>query len=738
MELNDLDVKKPVPSLLLTTLTVLLLSGLWGMLRLFVYDDSVFPLTFVLPLLVCVWTRRRWQLWTMAVIYAGMTVAKIFVVMPEHAASDWVQWSTLGATLFNIIVGAAIVEAVMSLRTGLEEQHEKVSAQNVELEAQAEEMAQQNEEIKAQAEELAQQNEEIESQTEELERQNEELQETNTRLGSREGMLQAILQSARAASAGREALEEVCRRALEIVGFPAEAVAVLELEGEGLRLRAHARLETQPPLREIWPLDNSLARVVLEEERTAYVDDLFERTDLAAPFAVDGPVRSLLVTPLRVAGSQAGVLAICGRGASHWTRDQFRLAEWIAGQCGLIVEGLRWQHELKERAVEVEAANRAKDQFLAMLSHELRTPLTPVLVAAGALEGDPRLPEDARKDAALIRRNATVQSRLIDDLLDLTRVERGKIELHRQVLRLREIICDAATIVEADLDARDQTLSMDLDMPEDASVDGDGARLQQVFWNLLKNAIKFSPQQGRISLSARVLDSSGGQAAIIEVADNGVGIEESDLARIFLPFEQAIDSHRGNGHGLGLGLAIAKAVVELHGGAIRAQSSGAGQGSTFTVELPLVAAPLPSAGDPCASLASPAAQDGPPMRVLLVEDHEDTGRLIARLLRGYGFNVEHAQDVAGAVELFRQNPFDLVVSDLGLPDGSGLDVMRELQTLRPGLAGICMSGYGMDDDVQAAKAAGFHEHLTKPVDVRQLQDAIGRVTAIGRNPPSFI
>ncbi len=722
--------KRPAPSLLLTTLIILLLSGVWGAVRLFVYSESIFPLTFVLPLLVCVWTRRRWQLWTMAAIYAAMTVAKIFLILPDHVATDWQHWSTLVATLFNIIVGAAIVEAVMGMRSRLEAQNDKVAAQNAELEAQSEELAQQNEEIKAQAEELAQQNEEIESQTEELERQNEELQETNTRLGNREAMLQAILQSVGTIGGGQEALDEVCRRALGILGAPAEALAVLELEGENLLLRAHARLETQPPLRELWPLEDSLARVVLRENRTAYVDDLFERTDLAAPFTAEGTVRSLLVTPLRIAGAQVGVLAICSREVCHWTRDQFRLVEWVAGQCGLILQGLRWQHELKDRAAEVEAANHAKDQFLAMLSHELRTPLTPVLVASAGLEADARLPEDAREDAALIRRNATVQSRLVDDLLDLTRVGQGKLELHREIVGIAGILRDAAAIVAPDLDAREQTLTVELEVPEDAAVDGDGARLQQVVWNLLKNAVKFSPPKGHINLWAGVEADPEQSRVIVQVKDDGIGIEPADMARIFQPFEQALDRQQGNGQGLGLGLAIAKAVVELHGGVIRTESPGRDQGSTFTVELPLAATPAEPAV-PASAPAAPAEADAP-LRILLVEDHEDTGRLIARLLRGAGFDVHHARNVAGALSVFRENPFDLIVSDLGLPDGSGLDIMRELQSLRPGLAGICMSGYGMDSDVQAALEAGFHEHLTKPVDARQLHAAIGRLTPAAR------
>jgi GAF domain-containing protein len=354
-------------------------------------------------------------------------------------------------------------------------------------------LSQQNEEIKAQAEELMQQNEEIESQTEELGRQNEELHDSNTRLGSREAMLQSLLNSSRTPESGPQALEDACRRGLEILGDPIESICILEQVGEQLSMRAQASLDGGTPLPEKWPLAGSLARVVLQENTTAYVHDLLQEPALAAPFVAGMKARSLLATPLRFDGTGGGLLVACSENPSHWTQEQFRMIEWLAIQCGLIMDGLRWQKALTDRAHEVEAANKAKDRFLAMLSHELRTPLTPVLAAAGILETDERLPADARDDLKMMRRNVAIQSRLIDDLLDLTRIERGKLDINPQLLNVAMLLRETATIVAPDLDAKDQTLSMRLELPDGCSIMGDGARLQQVFWNLLKNAIKFSP-----------------------------------------------------------------------------------------------------------------------------------------------------------------------------------------------------------------------------------------------------
>lgn len=711
------------PSLLLSTGVVALLAVIWGGVRLFLFPESVLPLTFVLPLLVCIWSRRPWHLWVMAAVFSTMAGVKAFWLLPSPEWNGLERWGYYGATEANIVIGALAVRLIMRYRQRLEERNALVVAQNAELEAQAEELAQQNEEIKAQAEELAQQNEEIESQAEELARQNEELQATNDRLVGREEVLEGLLQTSRSPEQAQQALQDTCARARAIVGEPADAVAILELQGDELRLQAESGAPALPAL---WPLAGSLARTVLREGRTAYAFDFQERPDLAAPFGPQGTYRSLLVAPLQY-GAVRGVIAACSRRPGHWTQEQFRRLEWISGQCALMLEGLRWQSRLAERTRELEAANRAKNQFLAMLSHELRTPLTPVLAAAGALANDARLPGDARDTLGMIRRNVNIQSRLIDDLLDLTRIERGKLELSAETLDVSELLRETAAIVAADLDAKEQALTLTVDLPAGSAIRGDGPRLQQVFWNLLRNAIKFSPPRSRVMLAAIAMPAPAARL-LVSVTDQGVGLAAADLERIFLPFEQAEHApRRASGSGLGLGLAIAKAIVELHDGAIRAVSAGLGQGCSFMVELPLVAAAdAPRARSVHPGLAA-TENPGASWRILLVEDHVDTGRVISWLLKTAGHEVTLATSAADALERASAAEFDLVISDLGLPDESGLILMPKLRAQRAGLRGLCMSGYGMEDDVLACRDAGFDEHLTKPVDVQQLHLAIGRV-----------
>jgi PAS domain S-box-containing protein len=373
-----------------------------------------------------------------------------------------------------------------------------------------------------------------------------------------------------------------------------------------------------------------------------------------------------------------------------------------------------------ERAAreEAESANRAKDRFLAVLSHELRTPLTPVALTAAAMEMDPNLPYEFREDVAMMRRNVELETRLIDDLLDLSRVTSGKLRLNRQPTHVHRLIRHVLETVGPELHEKQLKIERELAAAHDR-VEADPARLQQTLWNLLKNAAKFTPSGGRVSI--RTSNEAG--RLVIEVRDSGKGIPRDVLPRIFDPFEQgAADVTRRYG-GMGLGLAIAKAVVDLHGGTIGAASGGDGKGAMFTVSLPLGAIPSPV---PQTGGNQPTDDRTRPLRLLVVEDHSDTAKTLVRLLRLDGAEVQWASTVAGAIELAASEPFDVVVSDLGLPDGSGHDLMRRLRRDRP-VPGIAMSGYGMEDDLRQSREAGFVEHLVKPVSLPQLREAIRRV-----------
>jgi signal transduction histidine kinase/CHASE1-domain containing sensor protein/ActR/RegA family two-component response regulator len=391
----------------------------------------------------------------------------------------------------------------------------------------------------------------------------------------------------------------------------------------------------------------------------------------------------------------------------------------------------RAEQELRSAKEAAEKANRSKDQFLAMLSHELRTPLTPVLAATAGSAIDPSLPAAVRNDLAMIHRNVELEARLIDDLLDLTRVSRGKLQLRDETVDLHRVIADAVAVVPPE-SIGNKRLSVEQDLSAPAHhVRGDAARLQQVFWNLVKNAVKFTPPGGRISIRTSNLPFDAG-ALRVEVADTGLGIEADILPKLFDAFEQGSMARAQASGGLGLGLAISRGLVEAHGGRITAASSGTGQGATFTIELATVPPPPPPSPAPAAGRPSAATA----FRILLVEDHADTARVMGRLLTRAGHAVSVAHCVADALREMDRGPFDLLVSDLGLPDGSGTDVVRSFRD-RPGnangnghpLGAIALTGFGTEDDVNRTRAAGFDEHLTKPVAFDLLEKAIARVMA---------
>jgi len=379
----------------------------------------------------------------------------------------------------------------------------------------------------------------------------------------------------------------------------------------------------------------------------------------------------------------------------------------------------------------LEAANQAKDRFLATLSHELRTPLTPVLAAVSGLQEDSRLPDDVRVQLARMRRNIELEARLIDDMLDLTRISRGKLPLHRGVSDLRQVLDDSLQTVQVSLDEKRLRLVVEL-AGEDHRVWADTPRLTQVFWNLFSNAVKFTPEDGTITVRSRREQTAAGPEITVEVIDTGIGIEPDALETVFDAFQQGETAITRRFGGLGLGLTISQAIIEIHGGRLSAESAGKGLGATFAVRLPV--GDLPTAevpGEPSAQVVKATRRETAgmhPSHILLVEDHGDTADAMADLLRGMGYEVSVADSVAAGLTAAEHlaGRIDLVLSDLGLPDGSGLDLMRELHN-RYSVRGIALSGYGMEEDVRKSLSAGFDRHLTKPVNLQSLQTAIQEI-----------
>lgn len=368
------------------------------------------------------------------------------------------------------------------------------------------------------------------------------------------------------------------------------------------------------------------------------------------------------------------------------------------------------EEALRRSEEEATQANQAKDAFLAVLSHELRTPLTPVLLAVGRLEMEvqPHLIPLVQ----LIRRNVSLEAHLIDDLLDVTKIARGKLSISLKPISLHSVVEDAIEVCRGEIDEKKLSLKVSL-MAGTPVVEGDPSRLQQVFWNLLRNAVKFTEPGGSIEMRSFILEGM----VRVEVQDSGIGIPSERLGAIFEAFEQGDSFITRRFGGLGLGLSISKRLIELHGGVISVKSEGVNRGAVFTVELPLSDKKL----EALPRHKGEMKRSGAPLEILLVEDHRDTALLMETILSSWGHSIRTAYTAADAELSALTYPFDLLITDLGLPDKSGVELFRALKERNSDLRAIALTGYGREEDYEKTREAGFLGHLTKPIDVEDLR-----------------
>jgi signal transduction histidine kinase/CheY-like chemotaxis protein len=366
-----------------------------------------------------------------------------------------------------------------------------------------------------------------------------------------------------------------------------------------------------------------------------------------------------------------------------------------------------------------EVASRTKDHFLAMLSHELRTPLTPVFTVLDELEDG--VEYGKKESLEVMRRNIELERRLIDDLLDMTRVSNSRLQVQLRAVNVHELIPQVLEICDAQLSSRAMHVELEL-AAENAWVSADAARIQQVIWNIVQNAARFTQEGGRLEIRSFNPDR---KQLMLRFSDNGIGIDPADLERVFKPFEQAERKFKQGYGGLGLGLAIAKELMEAQGGFISVESKGRGTGTTFTLTLQTTE---PQWRGPEEPIREPPAPPGK-LRILLVEDHTDTRSTLERVLVKKGYDVVGVGDVHSALDADAHGRFDVLVSDIGLPDGTGIDLLETIRRRHP-IDAIAMSGYGMEGDIANSYKAGFATHLVKPVELKKLVSAIGQI-AVG-------
>jgi PAS domain S-box-containing protein len=453
-------------------------------------------------------------------------------------------------------------------------------------------------------------------------------------------------------------------------------------------------------------------RLIIPFNRQAEEDDILARLRLGQRIdhyqtirqAKDGRLLevSLTVSPVRDASGRVV-------GASKIARD-------ITEQKRASAERERLLEAERVARAEAERASRVKDDFVAMVSHELRTPLNAILGWTQLMTRTRNDPAVIARGLEIVARNTRLQAQLISDLLDISRIVSGKLQLDVRSVDFRAIVGQA--IEPIDEEARAKGVEVVLDLREGTTlVSGDASRLQQIVWNLVSNAIKFTPRGGRVRVS---LDFSSAQARL-EVADNGVGIRPEFLPHVFDRFHQADRSITRRFGGLGLGLSIVKHLVELHGGEVRAASEGEGLGATFAVTLPVVTEAEAERRRGLSDTDVSVALDA--IRLLVVEDEADTLEFLRRLLTAHGATVLTAASVGEALSLVRSESPDLLISDIGLPEADGYDLIQRVRREpSPGrdIPAIALTAYARSEDRTRALRAGYQAHIAKPVEPNEL------------------
>jgi len=559
-------------------------------------------------------------------------------------------------------------------------------------------------------------------------------QEARARAETAAGLLRRV-QSIVDVALGRFALDDMMRELLErirgVLGVERAVVLLLDEEENVLVVRAAKGFESEVEQRVRVPIGSGLAGRVAAERRPIAMADI-ERDEAISHHPIEAGIRSLLDVPLVVGGRVIGVISIGSKSRRVFATTEIELLELAAERIAVAIDGARaYEAEQRARAA-AEAANRAKDEFFAMLSHELRTPLGAILSWAHLLRSGRLDAAGTGRAVQTIDRNARLQAQLINDLLDVSRITAGKLELDLRVVDPASVVEAALSAVRPEADAAGLVVDAAIDHSLGA-LRADPDRLQQVMSNLLSNAIKFTPRGGRIEVR---LERAGSQATIA-VNDTGPGVAADLLPHVFERFRQGEGPATRRHGGLGLGLTIVRHLVELHGGTVEVESPGELGGATFIVRLPLL--PSEAAGGPEIQRLAPLPV-GPPradgLHVLLVDDDANTLDSLRALFEHYGARVTAVPSAAEALRALESLRPDVLVSDIAMPDEDGYQLIarvRELDRERGGaIPAVALTAFAADDDRVRALVAGYDVHLSKPVDPEEVVAFVTQLARRGR------
>ncbi|PTY07667.1 hypothetical protein DB347_05405 [Opitutaceae bacterium EW11] len=565
------------PSGIVSIVIFVVAVGLMGYFRLAVYGDRNVTLTYGLPLLLCFLHPDRRLLWSMAGAFLVMSAYKAYYLMPTVAP---VQSFSREANWFMQVANVVIIGGAVHIVLGL---NDRLRAQTARVDEVNRELRERDEEISAQNEELAQQSEEVQQQSEELQTQSEELAAINAELAKREKMLTVLLGSLRSTENDTRLLENVCRSMLDIFDGEADAAAVLERDGDDLVVVAHVGVGE--PIGSRSPFERSFSSIVLEQNATAFLEDLRLRPDLRQPPLKGADFRSVLAAPLRLNGVPRGAVKVYSRKPRPWTKEQFQLIEWVSAQCSLILEARRLQNELlqantnltrtvEQRTAELQDLVNELEHFSYTITHDLRAPLRAMNGYARLLseEAAHRLEPEARDYLHRISTSAARMDRLIMDALSYSKAVRQELALTPvDSGRLLEGMIDSYPVFQLPY-AKIEILGP---LPR---LLGNEAALTQCFSNILGNAVKFV-EKGRMP-HVRIRAERRDSLVRLWFEDNGIGIPKEMQSRVFVMFQRLSKDYEGTG----IGLALVRKVAERMGGRVGVESEP-GQGSRFWVEL---------------------------------------------------------------------------------------------------------------------------------------------------------
>lgn len=543
------------------------------------------------------------------------------------------------------------------------------------------------------------------------------------RVEKRLAALQKVTDSALAHLSLDDLLAESLERIREVLSVDTVAILLLRTEGDELVAWAARGLEDEVELSVRIPVGKGFAGNIIATGQPIVIDDV-SQADLYNPLLRQKGIKSLLGVPLFVEGRATGVLHVGKLESAHFTDEDVRLLQLVADRIALAIENARLYEVEKTARAMAEDANRAKDEFLTVLSHELRTPLTPIIGWVHMMETGILPQADFGRALEVINRNAYNLKRLVNDLLDMSAILSGKMRIENSRLPLAEVLKESVETMRSYAD--ESKVGLDLKIANDAAsfmVKGDRSRLNQAFCNVLHNAIKFSPAGRVVQVTCEINDSE----AAIRIRDYGEGIPPPFLPHVFDRFRQADGSRTRAYGGLGLGLALVKSFVEAHGGAVEANSGGQGHGSVFVIKLPREAPPPNETGKP--QVKSEPDEQSNRKRILIVEDQSDTLEMLAASFQAKGYETLLSNSAEGALLIAEREHFDLLISDIAMPDMDGLQLIRDLRCIEGlrTIPAIALTGYASQKDVDAAIAAGFDLHLTKPIDPTDLSAAVEKL-----------